>query len=682
MTLLLLHLALSGVAQLADDSIKLLQPVVIQAYSSGRALMEVPASIGYLKAGNLNRFNNRSILPAVNAIPGVRMEERSPGSYRFSIRGSLLRSPFGVRNVKVYWNGLPLTDGGGNTYLNLLDFNSIGSIEVIKGPGGSLYGAGTGGVVLLNSPMVYRDQIDFSTTIGSYGLARWHLAGQVHGKKVHARVQYARQQANGYRDQSAMRREVLNADLIFQLNPKNALSATVFYTDLFYETPGGLTLAQFNENPKQARPAGGPNRGAVEQQASVENRTPYVGVNFDHEWSEHVSTRVGVLGSRSDFKNPAIRNYEQRAETNIGARAETTYRFGKEQVKGKLTGGAEFQNFKSSIDVYGNNFGVRDTAQTKDKLTSQLMLAFLQAELDLPLNFFLTLGGSFNFSEYIFQRTYPSLVDESRKLDPAFSPRLALLSKVTPGISIYTSISRGFSPPSIAELYPSRGIFDKTIQAEQGINLEVGIRGEGPKNSVSFDITGYYFRLKDALVVRRNTPDEGEYFVNAGETLQRGMEASVTSHPVRNKTTFVSNLNIWNSFAYQHYRFEEYVQDENDYSGNKLTGVSPIINTTGLDIAFRKKLYLNITGNYVDHTPLDDANTVFASEYLLLGARAGYKRNVSSTYSLEVFAGVDNALDKKYSLGNDLNAAANRFYNPAAGINFYGGVRLAILTKP
>ena len=39
----------------------------------------------------------------IMAIPGVRMEERTPGSYRLSIRGSLLRSPFGIRNVKVYF---------------------------------------------------------------------------------------------------------------------------------------------------------------------------------------------------------------------------------------------------------------------------------------------------------------------------------------------------------------------------------------------------------------------------------------------------------------------------------------------------------------------------------------------------------------------------------------------------
>jgi iron complex outermembrane recepter protein len=287
-----------------------------------------------------------------------------------------------------------------------------------------------------------------------------------------------------------------------------------------------------------------------------------------------------------------------------------------------------------------------------------------------------------NFTEYSFSRTYPSTLDAERKLEPFFYPRIALLNKITPGISLYTSLSQGFSPPSIAELYPSRGIFDQTIQAEQGTNFEIGVRGEGPKR-INFDITAYYFRLQDALVIRRDTTLQGdpEYFVNAGETSQKGVEALVSLHLIQNKSTIISDLKIWNSYAYQNYRFENYVQNENDYSGKKLTGISPGINTSGLDMVLLRKYYLNLTANYVDHTPLDDANTAFASEYFLLGARAGYKGAISSVCAAEIFAGVDNALDKKYSLGNDLNAVGGRYYNAAPGINFYVGLKFTVLPK-
>ncbi len=54
--------------------------------------------------------------------------------------------------MKIYYNEIPLTDPGGNTYLNELGFYNFQSLlEVIKGTAGSLYGAGIGGAVLISS---------------------------------------------------------------------------------------------------------------------------------------------------------------------------------------------------------------------------------------------------------------------------------------------------------------------------------------------------------------------------------------------------------------------------------------------------------------------------------------------------------------------------------------------------
>ncbi|MFM7193280.1 MAG: TonB-dependent receptor plug domain-containing protein, partial [Bacteroidota bacterium] len=102
-----------------QDTVRLLEEVQVSAYAHGRPLAEIPAAVSVIGKTDFNRFSNTSLLPLLNNQPGIRMEERSPGSYRLSIRGSSLRSPFGVRNVKVYWNGIPFTDPGGNTYLNL-----------------------------------------------------------------------------------------------------------------------------------------------------------------------------------------------------------------------------------------------------------------------------------------------------------------------------------------------------------------------------------------------------------------------------------------------------------------------------------------------------------------------------------------------------------------------------------
>ncbi len=84
--------------------------------------------------------------------------------------------------------------------------------------------------------------------------------------------------------------------------------------------------------------------------------------------------------------------------------------------------------------------------------------------------------------------------------------------------------------------------------------------------------------------------------------------------------------------------------------------------------------YISITYTYSDRIALNDANTDYASSYNLLGLRAGYKTIFAKKMKLEIFGGVDNIFNVKYSLGNDINAAAGRYYNAAPGVNYFGGV--------
>ena len=152
-----------------EDTTKTLGEVIVKAYEQNRKLIEVAAPVSVIGQTQMNRFSSMSILPAVNMTPGVRMEERSPGSYRLNIRGSSLRSPFGVRDVKIYLNEIPLTDPSGNTYLNLLSFYNFNSIEIIKGPASSLYGAGTGGVMLIHTLAdEWRAGLSFNYMTGSF----------------------------------------------------------------------------------------------------------------------------------------------------------------------------------------------------------------------------------------------------------------------------------------------------------------------------------------------------------------------------------------------------------------------------------------------------------------------------------------------------------------------------------
>ena len=550
----------------AKDSTTILSEVIVKAYAYNRPALEIPAAIGLADSKLLNRFNNTHLLPAVNTIPGVRFEERSSGSYRLSIRGSSLRSPFGIRNVKIYWNGLPLTDGGGNTYLNLVDFDAIDKLEIIKGPGASLYGAGTGGVVLLSSPKVKSNGFQFSTVAGSFGLVRYLGSAQIKNKTNTGRISYAHQQASGYREQSNMTRDGINLDWSFDLSSKSNFATTFLYSDLFYQTPGGLTKTEYDLDPSKARPTVGASVGAIAKQARVSNKTGYIGLMHEYQFNERWVNRTGIYGSYTAFVNLAIRNFEIRKETNYGARSETAYSFGATS-NSKLTFGGEYQYFTSPVTNFDNNFGTQGNLQADDRLGSTQALIFAQTDIHLPHELFFTLGASVNTLQYRFERlsdTQPS--KQTRNFNPVFSPRIALLKKITPTISIYGSYSQGFSTPTLAEVRPSTNTYNNSLNSEQGDNLEAGIKGSTLKRKLTFELVAYQFKLNQAIVIQR-TADGADFYINSGGALQRGMEASVKWVP-----TILNNgnnaFNVWSSYTLNPYKFENYVTTGKDYSGN------------------------------------------------------------------------------------------------------------------
>ncbi|MDO1446626.1 TonB-dependent receptor [Rhodocytophaga aerolata] len=659
-----------------------LHEVVVVGYENNRKLLETAGSISLLTPQALERFSNTSLLPAINTLPGVRMEERSPGSYRLSIRGSSLRSPFGVRNVKVYWNDIPFTDPSGNTALNLLDYHTIGSVEVIKGPAGSIYGAGTGGVVLLQNPAIPSNEksVQLTGLAGSYGLVGNSISLRMGGTQSNSIVTYAHQQSNGYRDHSNMRRDVLNFRTQYQVSEKRNVSIMGLYSDLYYQTPGGINAAQFARNPRLSRlpvinQRGDTTvRGSIEQQAAIYIQALYLGASQQYQINDKWSNSTSIYGTFNTLRNPFISNYERKAEQGFGARTRTSYLFDIGSVSSEWTFGGEFQQLFTVDKVYGNRLGTPDTLQLDAEVNTRQFIIFSQLELDLPANFFLTLGASFNRLRYRNQDfTNPRTnFRQTREFNPVVSPRVALLKKLSENLAVHGSVSLGFSPPTLTEILPSAGIFNGNLDAEQGVNYELGFRGNVQK--LSFDVTAYSLQLNQTIV-RRSNEAGAEYFVNAGNTDQNGLEATASYPFVQQQAGALSDLKLWTSYTYNHYTFKNYIQGETDFSNNRLPAVAPHTIITGIDAASGIGLYTNITFNFTDFIPLNDANTAYANDYALLGGRLGFRRTIHA-FSLDVYAGVDNALNEVYSLGNDINAFGGRYYNTAAGINYYGGVGL------
>lgn len=661
-----------------SDTAKL-QEVVIKAYEHNRNIKDIGAAVANVRGAQFDRFRNTSILSAINTVPGVRMEERSPASYRLNIRGSSLRAPFGVRNVKMYWNGIPFTDPGGNTYLNQFSFNNFSSIEILKGPGSSLYGAGTGGVLLANGfDATEPNQLQLQYCGGSFGMNNIHTGITFGSDHFKNNISYNYQNSNGYRDQSAMSRTTISWETKGTISPKYEIATHVLYGDLFYQTPGGLTKAQYNTNPKAARPASGGFPGAKDINAAVYQKTFWAGFQQQYHFADNFYNTTSVYGALTNFKNSAIRNYEKRVEPHFGGRSVFGYTISLHKIKLNIITGAEGQQGYFTDNVYNNKNGNPDSLQTSDEINNNQWNAFAQAEAIFSRGWVATAGVSINKTHINFTRTsvIPNFFYNS-KFNNEWAPRFALLKKLSENISVYGVVSKGFSPPAVAELLPSTTIINTSLQAEHGWDYEVGARGNLLNNKLVWDVNAFDFNLKNAIVQRRDNSG-ADYFVNAGSTRQRGIELNTSYVITNNKNCFITNTTVWASYTYFNFYYNEFKQLNADYSGNQLPDIAPNTAAAGFDLLFKNNFYLHGTYFYSSSIYLNDANTDKASAYNLLGAKLGYKTPIGKLLIADIFAGGDNLINEKYSLGNDINAAGGRYYNAAATANFYAGIVILI----
>jgi iron complex outermembrane receptor protein len=506
-------------AQNKQDSIYVLNEVSIKAYLNEQPLISLPASVSSISQIELSQKNTQSILPSLNAISGVKMEERSPGSYRLSIRGSLIRSAFGVRNLKIYYDDFPLSDAGGNTYLNLIDQHSIKNIEILKGPDGSLFGANSGGVVLINS-LSNKKQAEAGLLGGSNALFSQHVNIQNISESHDYTINQAFQRGDGYRENSAMKRFFFQTQQKWRYNKNSNLKFSGFYADIDYQTPGGLTEEQMKVNPKLAR------ANAISQQIGIRNQTLFGGLQHEHNLSPSFKHIISVSGIYTDFKNPFITNYEKRKEKSLALRSYVEWKNKMENmIRVNWNLGGEYQYTTTEIRNFGNVNGNPNGLQAADKINNHLSFLFNRLAFQIGEHFKSEVSASINFADYNFKSLDKTInsINGEKNFKNKVMPRFSASYLFNPQFSLRGIISKGYSLPTIAEVRASDAKINPNLEPEEGWNHEIGLRWKTPSNRLYLDIAAFYYKLDQAIVRRVNTEDE-DFYVNAGGTNQKGIE--------------------------------------------------------------------------------------------------------------------------------------------------------------
>ncbi len=662
-----------------------LSEITVIGFDNNRKLIETSGAISILTPKEIQRSTNVSLGQALNIIPGVRMEENGVGgTSRVSIRGSLLRSPWGIRNIKMYWNDIPLTDPSGTSArFNAIDVNSIGSVEVIKGPSGSIYGAGTGGVINITSSRAQYGERSFelSNTFGSYGLRRTVASIRTGTETSNILVSYLDQNMDGYRDHQSVDKKAFNLAATFSPDEHRTISLNAFHYDGNFDLPGALTRAEFDEHPRQAVAF------SVANDCRVSSKSTGLALSQRYQFSDRFEniTSASLIFNALDhpWGSSAFYNgYTIATSQGISGRTRFVYSPVIGSVETRITAGVELQTSYELEKEYVNALGETGNLQADYEFNATQSIWFAQAEFNLPSALIATAGISYNTTQYDYINRLAANPRLKMDFDPALAPRVGLVKKLNEHTSVHGSVSYGFSPPTQWEVQTQAGV-NPDLRPESGVNYEAGFRGSLLKQRLNADITAYHFSLKDAILPRYNEGQQ-EYFVNTGTTRQDGVEALISFLVVNDPSQLVSLLKPWVSYTFNDYKFDDYRKESFEagevvvynYSGNRITGIAPNILNAGVDMDTRFGSYVMITFNYVDETPLDDENSRFVDAYALLGGKIGYRKDVGKHFTLDAFAGIDNAFGARYNNFLALNAFDGRYYNPGAGTNYFGGISL------
>lgn len=623
----------------------------------------VPAPIRALSLVSLPIYDNESLLPALNRVAGVRFEQRATASYRVAIRGASLRAPFGVRNVQVFWNGIPFGEPGGDVPLNFLDGVNVDNAIVIRGPNGGQYGPGTAGTLLLSTRAVKVDSMAtgrFEATAGSYGFFRTSAVisrANKFGGMDDLRLGF--QRTDGYREHSAMERATIQYSS--SLGKQTKLHA--LYTDLSYELPGGLNAEQFAENPRQARP------GSVETNASINYKNLLVGLT--------TTKKIGRLRSETTlyatgfyFDHPF--NFDYKRETNLGLGGRSTLSW----TKGiwALNAGAMLGIQQRNGQNFQNAEGRPGDLNFSDEIYSEQGLAFAQARL-APGKWDFQLGLTTSSLAYAVDRTFDAggntgITDFSA--NRPVSLRLAAGYRFGEFGRHYAYAARadGYSPPTLDEFRTNEGSLNVDLRPEIGTNYELGYRFQS--GFVDLEAIGFLFALDEAITTFSD--DRGtQLFQNAGRTRQFGLELSAQFSNLAR--LFGGYLGAGGTYTYYDFTYRNLARNGIDLSGQVIPGAAP--HTANFELNWRRASfgpYLNLFYNFTDATPLNDANDVVADAYHLLRLNIGYQFGRGK---YDVYLSGNNLLNDELNLGYDLNVRfGGRYFQPAAGRTVLGGIRV------
>jgi iron complex outermembrane receptor protein len=657
----------------------MLGEVIVSAYQLNQSIIEVPGSIALISQKEFTVDNDVNIVPSLNRVPGIYMHSGTYNTNRLTIRGIGSRSLFSTTKIRAYFKEIPLTTGDGETTIEDIDPDLLQRVEIIKGPSSSLYGAGLGGTLLMTpkSPKNGEKGVTYRMSAGSYGYIKNSLMLDYGSDKNRLALSINNIHSDGYRENNQFDR--FSSGLSFQsyISPKTTLGIIGNFIKLKAFIPSSIDIDTYQNSPSSAA-ANWEEAKGYEDYFKIQS-----GVSINHHISKRSMIDASVFTSARNAYE--LRPFNILKENTLAFGGRLRYAYSKNWNDYRLNITTGMEAFK---DVYNWQTIENDNREEGNLLSDNQedrinLNVFMKSDFQFPSGTEISLGFNINRTDYKYTDQYSiDSIDDSRSSNfgIVLSPRFAISQPLLPNVNLYGTVSHGFSPPTLPETLTPEGTINPDIQPARGINYEVGMKGLVVNKRFYFDFALFTMDIKDLLVAERIGEDEF-IGVNAGRTRHNGIELTL-NYEILDINKFENRITSFITYTLADYTFREFINEDNDYSGNSLTGVPQNVINAGLSIKLKKGLYSNLNYQFVDKMPMRDDNSIYSDSYQLINLRIGYKRILSKHFSLDIYGLLNNLTNTKYASMISVNAASfggrpPRYYYPGLPRNAYGGLSVS-----
>lgn len=651
LTLSLLGLSTSLQAdQKTDDNNDVI--ITVTSTREDTPLSEVPASVGVIDKNNIQETKPAHPSEITNQIPGVHINVTGGEGHMTAIR-----QPTTTQALYLYLeDGIPTRSTGFFNHNALYEVNvpQSDSIEIIKGPGTSLYGSDAiGGVInVITAAPPLEKETNLNAEIGDYGWMRLLADTGNSSDDGGYRASLNLTHTDGWREATDYDRVSANLRFDNFLDDGSSFKTIFSATNVDQQTAGTSRLLlddylndpELNYTPISYRKVQAVRLSTAyenEQKDSLLSITPYFrnnsmellpnwSLSYDPIVYETSNDSLGVLiKHRQNFK-------EGKAKLITGVDIDYSPGAYKENAITPTKVGSIYTDY--TLDALQYDFDA----------TFQSVSPYIHYERSLSDSVRFSTGARYDMMQFDYDNKLSELTTGTHrrpgdtKVDyEHFSPKLGLTFGINQNMNGFVNYRHAFRAPSSNQLFrQGQAINTVNLDPVKVDSVEFGMRGQSGNKKTSYSASIYSMTKKDDILSFRN-PDNTRETLNAGETSHKGIELGL-----KTKLATSYSLNIAASYAVHTY--EDWKPNTTtDYSGNEMESAPRTMINTTLNYQPVSNPRLKFAAEWVRLGSywMDQANTEKYDGHDLINLRAHYEINKKSTTYVRIM----NLTDETYA---------------------------------